>query len=441
MEKPGAAAAAARRRADDRSGIPPSTDAPQAPLCCGVRVTEGSHDGRKALAYFAVGTVLLLVVPDAAITWSMLGRPPAPQPWVSVALLGFACLGQLRSSTRPLLGLAVVTAAMAISPLLVGTTHTAVILVFCDLPYCAVLHSARRAGWWVAGAAGSVLVTIALVNLVHFGPQAAVGSFLGLMVIFAVPVFWAHEVRRHRDRADAEHARADQERRLAELGRLAAVADERNRMARELHDVIAGQLSAIAIQSEAALTIPDADEATLRRVLAEVRRGSVASLAEMRTMIGLLRTDAAEEAGRRLRGARAHHVRPRRPRGLRAGRRRGGVPAQVGGRACAARRGAGGGRRRRGAGPAGHPTGAGPAPGPDPHLHRTRPRGADPPRGRRPRLPGPRTVQRRDRRGPRREPVHREDPRGNVLAKLACRDRVQAVVFAYEHGVVEPGTG
>lgn len=294
MEKPGAAAAA-RRRADDGSGIPPSTDAPPAPLCCDIRVTEGSHDGRKALAYFAVGTVLLLVVPDAAITWSVLGRPPAPQPWVSVALLGFACLGQLRSSTRPLLGLTVATAAMAISPLLIGTTHTAVILVFCDLLYCAVLHSARRAGWWVAGAAGSVLVTIALVNLVHFGPQAAVGSFLGLMVIFAVPVFWAHEVRQHRDRADAEHARADQERRLAELGRLAAVADERNRMARELHDVIAGQLSAIAIQSEAALTIPGADEATLRRVLAEVRRGSVASLAEMRTMIGLLRTDTAEE--------------------------------------------------------------------------------------------------------------------------------------------------
>jgi len=28
---------------------------------------------------------------------------------------------------------------------------------------------------------------------------------------------------------------------------------------------------------------------------------------------------------------------------------------------------------------------------------------------------------------------------GNLLAKLQCRDRVQAVVFAYEHGVVEPG--
>lgn len=57
-------------------------------------------------------------------------------------------------------------------------------------------------------------------------------------------------------------------------------------MARDLHDVITRQLSAIAIQSEAALTLPDPDSATLHRVLTSARRNSVASLTEMRRRPG-----------------------------------------------------------------------------------------------------------------------------------------------------------
>lgn len=66
-------------------------------------------------------------------------------------------------------------------------------------------------------------------------------------------------------------------------------------MARDLHDVIAGQLSGIAIQSEAALTLRDADQETLRRVLTAVRRDSLDSLTEMRAMIGLLRADGSAD--------------------------------------------------------------------------------------------------------------------------------------------------
>lgn len=63
---------------------------------------------------------------------------------------------------------------------------------------------------------------------------------------------------------------------------------ERARMARDLHDVIAGDLSAIAIQPEAALSARD-DLETAWTVLGAVRENSVRALTEMRAMIGLLR--------------------------------------------------------------------------------------------------------------------------------------------------------
>ena len=68
------------------------------------------------------------------------------------------------------------------------------------------------------------------------------------------------------------------------------MAAERARMARDLHDVIAGDLSAIAIQSELVLSAKG-DPELAWRVLGAVRENSLRALAEMRAMIGLLRAD------------------------------------------------------------------------------------------------------------------------------------------------------
>ena len=78
-------------------------------------------------------------------------------------------------------------------------------------------------------------------------------------LIAVLPVVTGISVRQYRDQAAAERARAEQTARLAELDRRQAVAAERTRMARELHDVVANHLSAVAIHATAALSLRDLD--------------------------------------------------------------------------------------------------------------------------------------------------------------------------------------
>ncbi|MDH6280624.1 sensor histidine kinase [Prescottella agglutinans] len=167
-------------------------------------------------------------------------------------------------------------------------------LVLSDLVYAAVLYGrprVSRAVCYSTGAAVVVLTAAAYIGSKDVRTAAAAGILLALF--FATPVWWALAIRRHQEVAAAERERAETMRALAEADRAAAVAHERNRMARDLHDVIASHLSAIAIQSEAALsrrTTPT--DPALDNVLTAIRAGSVAALDEMRSMIDLLRAES-----------------------------------------------------------------------------------------------------------------------------------------------------
>jgi signal transduction histidine kinase len=250
---------------------------------------ERRDDALYAVGFFALGVLLHLFVPEVAIRWS---DAPEPSTWTVLGLLAVAFLGHTQRRVRPVLGLAITCVAL-LGMVQVAFVPLAMMMILGDLLYCSVLYTSERLSWTVAGATAAVAGGAALVSLVSDGGRAAVLVILNLGLVLAVPVLWGREVRLHRGQADAERERAEQASRMSELDRAAAVAAERARMARDLHDVIAGQLSGIAIQSEAALNLPDPDPAVLRRVLQSVRRDSVASLAEMRTMIGLLRADGA----------------------------------------------------------------------------------------------------------------------------------------------------
>ena len=83
--------------------------------------------------------------------------------------------------------------------------------------------------------------------------------------------------------------RAERLERERETEARAAVAEERARIAREMHDVVAHSLSVMVVQAEAAEAMLDVDPERARRPLAAVQDTGRSALAELRRMLGALR--------------------------------------------------------------------------------------------------------------------------------------------------------
>jgi signal transduction histidine kinase len=76
-----------------------------------------------------------------------------------------------------------------------------------------------------------------------------------------------------------------------------AAAEERNRIARELHDVVAHSVSVMVIQTQAARRVAAGDREAARAALSSVQSCGRDALTEMRRMIGVLRHGDEELAG------------------------------------------------------------------------------------------------------------------------------------------------
>lgn len=74
-----------------------------------------------------------------------------------------------------------------------------------------------------------------------------------------------------------------------------AVSNERTRIAREIHDVVAHGLSIMIVQADGGLYAADASPEQAKKALATIGDTGRASLNEMRKMLGLLKQDAQQE--------------------------------------------------------------------------------------------------------------------------------------------------
>ncbi|TNY37444.1 sensor histidine kinase [Thermomonospora catenispora] len=92
--------------------------------------------------------------------------------------------------------------------------------------------------------------------------------------------------------------RAERLERARGTGARAARMEERSRIARELHDVVAHHVSVMTVQAGAARRILDRDPDNAREALATIEEVGRTALSEMRRIVGVLRTDRdPEQAG------------------------------------------------------------------------------------------------------------------------------------------------
>ncbi|MDK1474842.1 histidine kinase [Streptomyces sp. 549] len=220
------------------------------------------------------------------------------EPLVLLALAVMCVAVALRRSANVWVVL-VATAALVLD--LWAGSLLATLLLYTDVVYAAVLYGSVRLSRTVVrvsvfATAGVTALAFALLQQ----PSAVLlGAVFGFLTV--APATTGLLVRGHRDTAAAERLRAErtalraeQTALLAEMDRAQAVTAERARMARELHDVVANHLSAIALHATAAQSLEDA-EAT-GQALVVIRENSVQGLTEMRRLIGILREAGADGA-------------------------------------------------------------------------------------------------------------------------------------------------
>lgn len=243
----------------------------------------------------ALVLLFLLGVPSAAMATSF-GDPSVPAVGIAASILMTAALAWQR--TRPAAS-AIVVYASALIHLVIGFMILPVdVLVLVSL-YSVTVYGprwARRASL-LGALAGALLVGVALGVYIpgYFLWSAVVQWFLAVAgMVFAT---WAVAVSRRTrlerleslmERARRLEIERDQEVRLA-------TAAERTRIAREMHDVVAHSLSVVIAQADggryAARTDPEAAE----RALGTIADTGRDALADMRRILGVLRTEDAAE--------------------------------------------------------------------------------------------------------------------------------------------------
>ena len=288
-EQPPVGRAAGEQTPAGQAAGPSGTDAAPGDATPVAETTIPARDIGVAVLYTAA--VLAATVFPLGST-GLLGHGHAWPPAVSAALLLIAAAATVLRRRAPAVTLAVTGALSTIE--IFGAGQLAAYFLVFEALWAPIVHGSRRTARMSTGA-GAVLAIALLGAVLSWRPDAShlVLALLLIVVVVLTPLMWGWEVRHHRearrtaeDLAAAQAQLARERTLLAEERAVRAVDEERRRIAQDLHDVVAGHLSAVSLHASLAGSLPD--EAARSDSLTAARSSAAAALRDLRSVIAVL---------------------------------------------------------------------------------------------------------------------------------------------------------
>ncbi len=225
---------------------------------------------------------LVLVVLAELHVWS--GAAAGPK--VVTAPAGLVIAGSVALRRRaPLAAVAIAMAAVIVQTVLASSPQALWLIVTWIVLFYSAGSALPRGRALVALAIGLIGAAIDEAGAVD---RSAQGFVFGLVVV-AVPWLAGRAVHRREGRAEALELRSALFERDREEATRAAVRDERARIARDLHDMVAHAVSVMVLNAEAADAVLDSEPARTRDQLASIQRTGRQALGEMTRLLGMLR--------------------------------------------------------------------------------------------------------------------------------------------------------
>ncbi|WP_420706552.1 sensor histidine kinase [Streptomyces sp. NRRL F-5727] len=202
-----------------------------------------------------------------------------------VAMMTVAAVALVFRRRRPFAVL-VFTGGLAFVELL-GETRPAPVSISAVVALYTVASRTDRPTTWRVGL---VTMTVLAVAAMAFGPTPWYAQEnLGVFAWTGMAAAGGDAVRSRRAFVDAIRERAERAERTREEEARRRVAEERLRIARDLHDVVAHHIALVNVQAGVAAHVMDKRPDQAKEALAHVREASRSALDELRATVGLLR--------------------------------------------------------------------------------------------------------------------------------------------------------